>query len=219
MEKKNGFTHMLELFRKNWKLMVLLPIVLMLISLLISMFLMKPAYQANTQVLVNQKNKDSQVMAQEVQGNIQLINTYSEILESPRIIDAVAKNEKFSANEIAEMISVESGANSQILNINVKGSDKKTTEKIANKTAKVFQNKMPDIMNVDNVSILSSADNTANQISPKTLVNCLIGFIIGILLSLIIIGLKQVFDKRIKTEEDVLNELNLPVLGSIQKLK
>ncbi|MCH4533006.1 Wzz/FepE/Etk N-terminal domain-containing protein [Staphylococcus haemolyticus] len=219
MEKKNGFTHMFELLRKNWKLTVLLPIALLLLSLIISIFFMKPVYQANTQVLVNQKNKDSQVMAQEVQGNIQLINTYSEILESPRIIDAVAKNEKFSANEIAEMISVESGANSQILNINVKGSDKKTTEKIANKTAKVFQDKMPDIMNVDNVSILSSADNTAKQISPKVLVNCLIGLIIGILLSFIIIGLKQVFDKRIKTEEDVLNELNLPVLGSIQKLK
>lgn len=30
-------------------------------------------------------------MAQEVQSNLQLVNTYAEILKSPRIIDDVAK--------------------------------------------------------------------------------------------------------------------------------
>ena len=30
-------------------------------------------------------------MAQEVQSNIQLVNTYSQILKSPRILDEVAK--------------------------------------------------------------------------------------------------------------------------------
>lgn len=30
-------------------------------------------------------------MAQEVQSNIQLVNTYSEIVKSPRILDEVAK--------------------------------------------------------------------------------------------------------------------------------
>ena len=36
-------------------------------------------------------------MAQEVQSNIQLVNTYSEILKSPRIIEDVAKkNSKYS---------------------------------------------------------------------------------------------------------------------------
>lgn len=66
----------------------------MLISLLITMFLMKPKYEANTQVLVNQKEKNSELMAQEVQSNIQLVNTYTEIVKSPRILDEVAKKNK-----------------------------------------------------------------------------------------------------------------------------
>ncbi len=192
----------------------------MLISVLITTFLMKPEYEANTQVLVNQKEKNSELMAQEVQSNIQLVNTYSEILKSPRILDEVAKkNKKYSASDIKGMLTVTTQAESQILNVNVENGSKKDAEKVANDIANVFSDKMPDIMNVDNVSVLSSAKGTASKVSPNLLLNLAIGLILGLILSLIVIVLKEMFDKRIKTEEDIEKELNIPVLGSIQKLK
>ncbi|PTL05803.1 capsule biosynthesis protein CapA [Staphylococcus haemolyticus] len=206
--------------KKNWKLILLLPIIFMLISVLITMFLMKPEYEANTQVLVNQKEKNSELMAQEVQSNIQLVNTYSEILKSPRILDEVAKkNNKYSASDIKGMLTVTTQAESQILNVNVENGSKKDAEKVANDIANVFSDKMPDIMNVDNVSVLSSAKGTASKVSPNLLLNLAIGLILGLILSLIVIVLKEMFDKRIRTEEDIEKELNIPVLGSIQKLK
>ena len=76
---------------------------------------------------------------------------------------------------------------------------------------------MPDIMNVDNVSVLSSAKGTASKVSPNLLLNLAIGLILGLILSLIVI-VKEMFDKRIRTEEDIEKELNIPVLGSIQNL-
>lgn len=94
-----------------------------------------------------------------------------------------------------------------------------TLKKIANKIAQVFSEEVPDIMSVDNVSILSEADDTAKQVAPKTLVNLLIGVVFGLVLALLIIFIKELIDKRIKSEEDVENELNIPVLGSIQKFK
>ncbi|MCC3657992.1 capsule biosynthesis protein CapA, partial [Staphylococcus haemolyticus] len=196
------------------------PIIFMLISVLITTFLMKPEYEANTQVLVNQKEKNSELMAQEVQSNIQLVNTYSEILKSPRILDEVAKkNKKYSASDIKGMLTVTTQAESQILNVNVENGSKKDAEKVANDIANVFSDKMPDIMNVDNVSVLSSAKGTASKVSPNLLLNLAIGLILGLILSLIVIVLKEMFDKRIRTEEDIEKELNIPVLGSIQKLK
>lgn len=171
-------------------------------------------------MLVNQKEKNSELMAQEVQSNIQLVNTYSEILKSPRILDEVAKkNKKYSASDIKGMLTVTTQAESQILNVNVENGSKKDAEKVANDIANVFSDKMPDIMNVDNVSVLSSAKGTASKVSPNLLLNLAIGLILGLILSLIVIVLKEMFDKRIRTEEDIEKELNIPVLGSIQKLK
>lgn len=91
MENSLSLSKFLTALRKNLKLLILLPLIFILISALITMFLMKPKYEANTQVLVNQKEKNSELMAQEVQSNIQLVNTYSEIVKSPRILDEVAK--------------------------------------------------------------------------------------------------------------------------------
>ncbi|OFV27117.1 YveK family protein [Staphylococcus sp. HMSC14C08] len=220
MENSLDLSKFITAIKKNWKLVLLLPIIFMLISVLITTFLMKPEYEANTQVLVNQKEKNSELMAQEVQSNIQLVNTYSEILKSPRILDEVAKkNKKYSASDIKGMLTVTTQAESQILNVNVENGSKKDAEKVANDIANVFSDKMPDIMNVDNVSVLSSAKGAGSKVSPNLLLNLAIGLILGLILSLIVIVLKEMFDKRIRTEEDIEKELNIPVLGSIQKLK
>ena len=198
----------------------MLPILFMIIALLVTLFLMKPQYQANTQVLVNQKEKNSELMAQEVQSNIQLVNTYSEIIKSPRILDEVAKKEnQYTSSDIKNMLVVNTQANSQILNINIKNNSKQGAEKVANDIANVFSKKMPSIMNVDNVSVLSKANGTATKVSPKLYVNIVIGLVIGLLLALGIIILNELLDKRIRNEEDVKSELDIPVLGSIPKIK
>ncbi|MDN6837944.1 MAG: Wzz/FepE/Etk N-terminal domain-containing protein, partial [Staphylococcus equorum] len=209
----------LGMLRKNLKLLIILPFLGLVISAIISFFFLDPKYQASTQVLVNQKESDSQMLAQEVQSNIQLVNTYSEIVKSPRIIDNVSKefDRKYSSSEILGMLTVTNQAESQVLNIDVVSKNGNDSEKVANKIAEVFSDEVPDIMSVDNVSILSKADDTATQVAPKPLVNLVIGLVIGLAIALLMIFIKEMFDKRIKTEEDVENELEIPVLGSIQK--
>lgn len=219
MESTLDLSKIFGILRKNLKLLIILPIICLLISVLLTFLFLDDKYQASTQVLVNQKESDSQMMAQEVQSNIQLVNTYSEIVKSPRILDEVSKelNRQYSSSEITSMLTVTNQADSQVLNVSVDSKSGSDSEKIANKIAKVFSNEVPDIMSVDNVSILSKAEGTATKVAPKPLVNLVIGLIVGLILALLVIFIKEMIDKRIKTEEDVENELDIPVLGSIQK--
>lgn len=221
MESTLDLSKIFGILRKNLKLLIILPIICLLISVLITFLFLDDKYQASTQVLVNQKESDSQMMAQEVQSNIQLVNTYSEIVKSPRILDEVSKelNRQYSSSEITSMLTVTNQANSQVLNISVDSKSGSDSEKIANKIAQVFSDKVPNIMNVDNVSILSTADDTMKKVSPKEIINLAMGFIIGLVIALIIVFIKEIFDKRIKSESDVDKELEIPVLGSIQKFK
>lgn len=221
MESTIDLSKILQILRKNIKLLVILSVICLLISAIVTFIFLDSKYEASTQVLVNQKESDSQMMAQEVQSNIQLVNTYSEIVKSPRIIDKVSKklDRAYSTSELSSMISVSNQAESQLLNIAVESKSEGDSEKIANTVAQVFSKEVPDIMSVDNVSILSEADDTAKQVAPKTMPNLLLGVVGGFLIALIIIFTKEILDKRIKSEEDVENELNIPVLGSIQKFK
>ncbi|MBL0377865.1 MULTISPECIES: YveK family protein [unclassified Staphylococcus] len=219
MESTLDLTKILRILKNNLKLLIILPLICLLISAIVTLFFLDEEYQATTQVLVNQKESDSQMMAQEVQSNIQLVNTYSEIVKSPRILDKVSKelNRKYSTSELSSMLTVTNQAESQLLNIDVVSKSGKDSEKVANKLAEVFSDEVPDIMNVDNVSILSTADDTTKQVAPKTMINLVMGIVIGLIIALIIIFIKEIFDKRIKSETDVENELEIPVLGSIQK--
>ncbi|WP_017723022.1 Wzz/FepE/Etk N-terminal domain-containing protein [Staphylococcus xylosus] len=219
METTIDLSKILEILRKNLKLLMLLPLLCLVVSAIISLFFLDEKYQASTQVLVNQKESDSQMMAQEVQSNIQLVNTYSEIVKSPRILDKVSKelNRKYTTQELSNMLTVTNQAESQLLNIDIVNKSGKEAEVIANKVAEVFSKEVPDIMNVNNVSILSKADDSATKVAPKPLLNLVIGLVLGIILALVVIFIREIIDKRIKSEEDVGTELDIPVLGSIQK--
>lgn len=113
------------------------------------------------------------------------------------------------------MLTVNNQADSQILNISIESDNRKEASKVANEIATVFSKDIDKIMNVDNVSILSKAEK-ADKVSPKPLINALVSIFLGLVTALIIIFLKEMLDKRIKTEEDVEEFLDLPVLGTIQ---
>ncbi|MBU6087738.1 Wzz/FepE/Etk N-terminal domain-containing protein [Mammaliicoccus sciuri] len=219
MEETIDLSKLFTILKKNMKYLIILPIVFLVLSMVITFVFMTPKYSSSTQVLVNQKETDNQIMAQQVQSNLQLVNTYSEIIKSPRILDKVSKNlkGKYSSKEISGMLTVSNQAESQILNIVVENESRETASKVANEIANVFSKDVSKIMNVDNVSVLSKADTNGNQISPKPLVNLVVGIFLGLIVALIIIFLKEILDKRIKTEEDVEEFLGLPVLGVIQK--
>lgn len=218
MEETIDLSKLFLILKKNMKYLIILPIVFLVLSMVVTFVFMTPKYSSSTQVLVNQKETDNQMMAQQVQSNLQLVNTYSEIIKSPRILDKVSKNlkGKYSSKEISGMLTVSNQAESQILNIVVENESRKTASKVANEIANVFSKDVSKIMNVDNVSILSKADTKGNQISPQPLVNLVVGIFLGLIVALIIIFLKEMLDKRIKTEEDVAEILDLPVLGTIQ---
>lgn len=218
MEETIDLSKLLLILKKNLKYLIILPIVFLVLSMVITFVFMTPKYSSSTQVLVNEKETDNQMMAQQVQSNLQLVNTYSEIIKSPRILDKVSKNlnGKYSSKELSGMLTVSNQAESQILNISIENKDQQAASKVANEIANVFSKDVSKIMNVDNVSILSKADNDGSKVSPKPFINAVAGIFLGLIIALIIIFLKEILDKRIKNEEDVEEMLNLPVLGTIQ---
>jgi capsular polysaccharide biosynthesis protein len=80
----------------------------------------------------------------------------------------------------------------------------------------VFADEVSELMSgVDNVKVLSNASVPMSPIKPNILLNTAIATVLGLMIGVAIAFLKVVLDRRIKTEQDVENILELPVLGSI----
>ncbi|GAB3063762.1 YveK family protein [Salinicoccus sesuvii] len=222
MEETLNLEDILEVIKKNLAIIAALVLLFGAIAAFATAFLMTPQYEANTQILVSQ-SQDSEVAVnnQDIQASLQLINTYRDIIKSPTVLDDVVANLSLdeSTNELANQITVNNQDQSQVVTVTVSNENPESAETIANEVARVFQQRVMDVLNVDNVSILAPADIGENPspVSPQPLINIAIGMILGGLLGLGIAFLRAFLDKRVKTEEEIQKHLDLPVLGTIAK--
>ncbi|MBC1576047.1 capsular biosynthesis protein [Listeria booriae] len=203
----------------GWILMIIgIPILVMLIYL---NYLATPIYQKSTQLLVNQftGSQSTNVEAQTIQADLQLVNTYSTIILSPRILDDVSKylGKEYTTQELADMIQVKNATNSQIIDISINHPNAKEAAKIANLTASQFTEKLPKIMKIDNVTILSEAKYLGNEkpVKPQKWLMVVLSFFLGVLLVFVYIFIKLLFDRRLTTTEEIEELLNVHILGEV----
>lgn len=220
MEETISLKEILQIIKKRLSLIILITAVVTITSAAISFFALTPIYENSTQILVNQsKNEQQAVQFNEVQTNLQLINTYNVIIKSPAVLDKVISEMKLdmTSKELNGKINVSSEQDSQVVNIIVQDENLKVATDIANQIAAVFQKEVSSIMNVDNVSILSKAvvDPEAGPVEPKPLVNIAIALVAGLMLSIGLVFLLEYLDNSIKTESEIEKLLEIPVLGPV----
>lgn len=219
MEETISLKELFETLRKRLSLILVLTFTAALVSAIVSFFLITPVYQVSTQILVNRSTVGENFNTNEVQTNIQLINTYSGIITSPRILDIVSDemDGKYTTADLKNKVTVQSQDNSQILTVVVEDPDPKEAVAIANKVGNVFQKEVKKIMNVDNVNILTPAEvtDTISPVKPKPLLNIAIALVVGLMAGVGLAFLLEYLDNTLKTEQDVEKYLDLPVLGVI----
>lgn len=219
MNETISLQELFSILRKSFWRILALTIVAALIAFAVSSFLIKPTYQAGTQILVTPKKQENNIIdAQQVQSSVTLVNTYRVIIKSPAILEKVQKevsNAPSSVSALNNMITVESEQNSQVINVSVQSKDAALASDIANSVANVFSEDIPKLMNVDNVKVLSVSGIPTSPVSPNIILNTAIAAVVGFLLGVGLAFLREVLDRRIRTEEQVQQILDLPVLGSI----
>lgn len=220
MEETISLKELFLTLKKRLSLIIIITAIATATSGIVSYFLLTPIYQSSTQILVNQSKDEQQVYnSGEVQTNLQLINTYNVIIKSPAILDKVIEKEKLdmTSGELNGLVTVASEQNSQVVNITVQNEDPKTAATIANSIATTFQEEISNIMNVDNVSILTQAQVGENPspVKPQPVLNMAIALVVGLMAGVGLAFLLDYLDNTIKTEQDIENQLGLPVLGAI----
>lgn len=226
MEKTINLFDLIKILKKRFILIMSLTALLVGIAAAMSYFVLTPVYQSETQILVNQKldaQQQTQFEAQKLEIDLQLINTYSIIIKSPVILTKVIERLDLNSTpeQLMDQISVTNANSSQVVSVKVKDPDSKQAVEIANTLAEVFKREIPVLMSVDNITILSSAKVSEHPvpIKPNKLLNLLIGGVFGFLLGMAIAFLLEVSNKKIKSEHEVEEILEFPIIGFISPIK
>ncbi|MGD6942429.1 YveK family protein [Cytobacillus gottheilii] len=221
MEETISLKELFQTLKKRMALIIIITLVAVMASGAVSYFVLTPVYQSSTQILVNQTAEEGQYSTNEVQTNLQLINTYNIILKSPVILEKVINelNLNMTASQLNAKLTVQNEQNSQVVNLSVQDENAATAAEIANTTAEVFRNEIATIMSIDvnDVTILSPAVVTENQspIKPQPLLNIAIALVVGAMAGVGLAFLLEYMDNTVKTEQDIEKIAELPVIGVI----
>lgn len=224
METTIKLSDLIKILKRFAFLIISIMIVFIGIAVALNYFVLKPIYKAETQILVNQKyeKKDQYPSSQQIDADLQLINTYNVIIKSPVILSKVINNLNLdrTPEELNKQISVSSTNNSQVLSIQVENPSAAKAVEISNEVAQVFESEIPRLMKVDNINILSIAklDENPTPVKPNKILNIGIAAIIGLLLGIGIAILIETFDTKIKSERDIEEILDVPIIGSISAI-
>lgn len=221
MNKKIDFIELLKIIQKNWLLILSTGLIGFALSYCTTTYLITPQYQAKTQLLVNRQNTDTENMDLNViQSNIQIINTYRDILTDSVVIDQVLRelNEPLTAEELIDKMTIVIQEDSQIFKIEVVDESPETAAEIADLIATTFQENVGKILHVENVAILSAAKINSTPISPRTNFNLLLGTLIGLIGGMSISLMKAMIDTKIQDEKVITEKLGWIRLGSISEM-
>lgn len=187
-----------------------------------TVFFVEPKYQANAMMYVNNNNvsvggTDFVISSSSLTAAQELVNTYIVILHSRTTIDEIIDyaNLDRSYNEVKSMISAAPVDSTEIFEIVVTSTDPVEAERIANAITKVLPDRIADIVDGSSVRIVDYAVVPSVRSSPSYSRNTLMGMILGVILSVLIIVVVEMYDVFIRDENYLTETYDIPVLASI----
>ena len=256
-ENTIDLTQLLRICRKHIWALILWSVGLALVGWGIANFVISPKYSSSAQILVNQKSNknDPNAAYNTQQANMQLVNTYKDIVTShvilkdasdrlanpvrvvkkakpakykttddgrkvlvrkaqPAVIERDGKAYSVSASQLAKNISVATQQQSQVFSVSAKANTPEKAKAEANAVARSFRDQIPNIMNINNVTIVAPATNGV-QSFPNVKLFTLAGFVVGLVLSLAVVIIREMNDTTVRNDEFLTRELGLTNLGQI----
>lgn len=132
----------------------------------------------------------------------------------PEVVERSGKSYSVSTNELAKSISVNTQQQSQVFSISATADTPEKAKVEANAVARSFRDQIPNIMNINNVTIVAPATN-GSQSSPNVKLFTLAGFVIGLVLTFAVIMIREMTNTTVRDDEFLTRELGLTNLGQI----
>lgn len=179
--------------------------------------LIPPTYQSTTRIYILSRQESSNLTYSDLQLGTQLTADYAELIQSRFVLEEVIQvlGLEDSYEELAERVSVSTPEDTRILSITVTDTDPVQAMDIANAIREIASIHITNVMDIEAVNVVETANMPMTQAGPNTLRNTMLGGLAGVILVIAVVVVRFLMDDTIKTSEDVEKYLQLSVLAVI----
>ena len=209
------------IFGKMW-LIAMCSVICAVISFLGTFFLITPKYEASALFYVNNNSfslgdASLSIDSGDISASKSLVNSYIVILNTRESINEVIEHSGVDRTyaEIQEMITAASVNGTEIFEVVVTSTDPQEAELIANAIADILPERIAGIIEGTSAKVVDPAVIPSKPSSPSYVVNVMVGFLVGLILSVGLIIMQEMFDIKIRTDEDIAQVCGHPVLATV----
>ena len=218
------FKQFLGVLRRRWLSVVAVILVAVAVAAAVS-FVLTPKYQSKSQVFlsVDVRNTTDAYAASLFAQN--RATAYADLAHSTelaqRVIDQL--NLDMTAGELAGEISAEVQSTTSLIDLTVTDPNARDAQRICDTLTDLFTKYIAELetptgSNGDSqivAHVTNKATYSPNAVSPKKLLNIVVGLLIGILLGVALAVARELLDRTIRTADNVADITEAPVLASI----
>jgi capsular polysaccharide biosynthesis protein len=182
-----------------------------------------PVYKATSTLYMMNidklRNEKEELQSSDIIFSQQLIQQYKEIIYSRAVISNVIKttNSNLTEEQILSMVELETKQDSNVFTISVKNKDPYLAAELTNTMADTFVATILRISNSQSVGILDRAIVPVTPEVNHRSARIFLGITAGLMLAICIIYVIQFFDTKVRSEKDIIEDLNVRVIGIIPK--
>lgn len=225
-EKEIDIASVFRVILSKWYWILSCALVLAVALYCVANFGIAPKYQSDVSLYVVNTNNNQQpsqsINTGDLQASKSLAQTYTVILKSNTVLDAVvndinatANSQKLTRDELRGMISVEAVNETQLVKVTVTS----TNADYACLIATAFGNAAPQeiirITKAGSVELVDHAEVAKTPSSPRKSMFALVGAVVGAAGAILFFVIKMLTDTTIYLGEDIEKISSAPVLGLI----
>lgn len=227
------FTDLLNLFLSKIVWLCLAGIIGAVVTGLFVNIFVTPKYESYITLYVHNDavsaDSNSAINNNDLLAAESLAGTYKIILQSNVVLDAVIQevnsDEKLSLERplsreaVLDMLTVSTVDNTQLIKVSIKSTDPVLACKIATAFANVAEEQIIRVTKAGGVEVVDKAELSYIPVSPKVIIDCILGFMVGIVIAAVYFIIRMISDTTIYISADVQDITEVPVYGVIPDIK
>ncbi|MDF2588415.1 MAG: hypothetical protein K0S41_2256 [Anaerocolumna sp.] len=212
-----SLTELVAILIKRYVFIITCSVAGLFVFFMVSKFIINPSYTASVQMYVYTNETTTSANLNELNYAQKIVATYINFLQTNVFYKQVSEEGdlKYSPDELKKMTSIGVVNNTEIFRISVTTNDPNDSFKIAETMQHVAPGLIRKIKSSAEISVVDPVVLPTRQSSPNVLLNTAIGGFLGFVFSVLLSLLLEIFDIKVKGQEDLLKKYQLPILGSI----
>ena len=217
-EKSISFQELFVLLKRYRALIIAAGLIGGIVTYCICSFFVAPVYEANAKMIVNSRQEQTgSVTNDQITSAQKLVDTYAIIIRSQPVLEPVIQNLNLpmDVEKLAKKVTVTSVNDTQVMQIAVQSKDPEQALQIVEQIVAICPSIIIDAVEAGSVKTIEPAHLKKEPVAPSTNLFTVVAALLCMFAVMAFVLIRFMTDNTYKSETDLRNDLELPVLGVI----